>query len=114
MLSNYKVLLRITICLSYEVLMTRCEVVWVNRSITDSFRVGKDGCTNNASVCNLTHAVCQADGSCLCNSTKPNFRNPSLKLLKNSSKVVSTDTYGCTDSAVLRLEGKYFNSQPVP
>ena len=63
------------VCLSFEAFMTGCEVVWVNRNVTDSIRAGKDGCTNDTSVC-PSHAECQADGSCLCDANNPNFRNP--------------------------------------
>jgi hypothetical protein len=56
----------------YKVVMTGCEVVLVNRNVTDSFRVGKDGCTSDTSVCK-SNATCQPDGSCLCNSKRPSY-----------------------------------------
>ena len=64
------------ISLSCKVVMTGCEVVWVNRNVTDSFRVGEDGCTKNSSVC-PSSSTCQTDsGLCLCRDSAPNFRNP--------------------------------------
>ena len=63
------------ICLSCKVFMTGCEVVWVNRNVIDSFRVGKDGCTNDTSVC-PSSSTCQTDsGLCLCRDSEPNFYN---------------------------------------
>ena len=67
------------ICLSCKVFMTGCKVVWVNRNVTDSFRVGKDGCTNDTSVC-PSSSICQTDsGLCLCRDSEPNFRNSNGK-----------------------------------
>ena len=82
------VLLLWFISLSCKVVMTGCEVVWVNRNVTDSFRVGKDGCKNDTSVCPST-SICQTDsGLCLCRDHMPNFRNPNENL--NDKK-----GYGC-------------------
>ena len=76
------------ICLSCKVFMTGCEVVWVNRNVTDSFRVGKDGCTNDTSVC-LSSSTCQTDsGLCLCRDSEPNFRNP-------NKVTTESQVYGC-------------------
>ena len=67
------------ICLSCKVFMTGCEVVWVNRNVTDSFRVGKDGCTNDTSFC-PSSSTCQIDsGLCLCRDSEPSFSNPKGK-----------------------------------
>jgi hypothetical protein len=69
--------------------------------ITDSFRVGEDGCTNNASVWTIS-ATCQFDGSsCLCSGSKPNFRNPNIIVGGNVLKY--GDSYGCVSSDHLRF-----------
>ena len=76
------------ICLSCKVFMIGCEVVWVNRNVTDSFRVGKDGCTKNTSVC-PSSSTCQTDsGLCLCLNGEPTFTNP-------SGKTGDGQGYGC-------------------
>jgi hypothetical protein len=41
---KYTVVLVWVICLSYKMVLTGCEVVWVRRDVVDSFHVGKDGC----------------------------------------------------------------------
>ena len=72
--------------------MTGCEVVWVNRNVTDSFRVGKDGCTNDTRVC-PSSSTCQTDsGLCLCHDNTPSFRNPTDK----------NQTYGCVSNTNIR------------
>ncbi len=96
-----KMVLVWVISLSYEVVMTSCEVVLVNRNVNDSFRVGKDGCTNNASVCTSVFTACQDDGSCLCNSVRPSFRNPVIK--HTGAKIISGDSYGCVDDDIIRF-----------
>ena len=53
------------VCLSFKVVMTSYKVVCVSRNERDSFRVGKEDCTNNVNICNSS-ATCQADGLCLC------------------------------------------------
>ena len=80
--------------------MTGCEVVLVKRNVTDSFRVGKDGCTNDTSVCK-SNATCQPDGSCLCNSESLSYRN--LVLGINGSEIVYGDSYGCIDNEIIRF-----------
>ncbi|CAB4042024.1 Hypothetical predicted protein, partial [Paramuricea clavata] len=85
-------------CLSCKVVMTGCEVVLVNRNVTDSFRVGEDGCTNDPSVC-TSSATCQYDGSCLCNADKTNFRNPVI--IANPSFMYG-DSSGCVSSEFMR------------
>ena len=83
------------ICLSCKVFMTGCEVVWVNRNVTDSFRVDKDGCTKNTSVC-PSSSTCQTDsGLCLCRDREPSFRNPNKGT--NDSPV-----YGCLSNRNIR------------
>jgi hypothetical protein len=72
---KYTVVLVWVIYLSCKVVMTGCEVVLVNRNITDSFRVGEDGCTNDATVCTDFGATCQLDGLCLCNVNGLIFEN---------------------------------------
>jgi hypothetical protein len=96
MSSKYTVVLVWVTCLSCEVVMTGCEVVWVNRNVTDSFRVGKDGCTNDTSICRRSSATCQSDsGLCLCGVDQPNFRNPAVE--SSSDKV-----YGCISNDNIR------------
>ena len=73
--------------------MTASEVTLVNRNATDSFRVGKDGCTRKIDCPN--HATCQSgSGLCLCSDSYPNFLNFS---------VTSSTTYGCLQSASIRV-----------
>ncbi len=94
-----KVLLLGVICLTYKVVMTGGEVVSVNRNVTDNFRVGESGCTNDTSVCTNVSATCRkSDGSCLCNSTRPNFRNPII-----TANTTYGDTYGCVDKFPMRF-----------
>ena len=103
---KYNIVLVWVICVYYKVVMTGCEVVLVNRNITDSFRVGEDGCKNNASdsVC-TSLATCQSDGSCLCSGSKPNFRNPNIIV---GGGLEYGDSYGCVSSEHLRFGvGKY-------
>jgi hypothetical protein len=82
------------IYLSDKMVMTGCEVILVNRNALDSFRVGKDGCKFDTSVC-TSHAKCQSDGSCLCSDDEPNFRNP-------RTKAGDGKDYGCLDSDSIR------------
>jgi hypothetical protein len=93
------------ICLSCKVVVTGCEVVWVNRNVTDSFRVGKNGCTNDTSVCTRRNASRQSDGSCLCNSESLSYRNRHPVLETNGSEIVYGDSYGCIDNEMLRRFG---------
>ena len=75
--------------------MTGCEVVLINRNVTDSFRVGKDGCTKNNSVC-PDSSICQTDsGLCLCPDSEPSFRNPNK--VANDGQV-----YGCLSNHNIR------------
>ena len=108
---NYKLVLFGVICLSFKACMTGCEVVWVNRNVTDSFRVGKDGCRNDTSVC-PSRAKCRPDGSCLCNVYNPNFRNPVLEWFEDGIK--DGDSYGCVDNIVgYRVIGKCYITYAV-
>ena len=83
------------ICLSYKMVLTGCEVVLVNRNAQDSFRVGKDGCNHDTSVCSSPATCRQSDGSCLCSDDERNFRNPTHR--RGDDK-----DYGCLDSDSIR------------
>ncbi|CAB4004024.1 Hypothetical predicted protein, partial [Paramuricea clavata] len=99
---KYNIVLVWAISLSCKVVMTGCEVVLVNRDDVDSFRVGEDGCTNNASVC-TSSATCQSDGLCLCSDSEPNFRNPKI-IVGGGGGLKYGDSYGCVSSNDLRFE----------
>ena len=89
---KYTVVLVWVICLSCKVVLTGCEVVLVNRNVTDSFRVGQDGCTNDVRVCTDFGTACrQSDGLCLCPVVQPDFRRPTR-----------TKAYGCLSSVDIR------------
>ena len=104
-MKNYKLVLFWVVSLSLEAYMIRCEVVWVNRNVTDSFRVGKDGCTNDKSVCTNVSATCQPDGLCLCSEGLPNFRNPTIEA--SHGRYLYGSTYGCMrNSEILVGVGK--------
>ena len=94
-MTNYKVVLLWAVSLSFVVCITGCEVVWVKRNVTDGFRVGKGGCTNDTSVCTNVSATCQDDGSCLCSGVLPNFRNPIIYREASVGKYLYGNTYGC-------------------
>ena len=74
MLSKYKVALLWVMYFSCEIVTIGAEVVLVNRNVTDSFRVGEDGCTNDSSVCPKSSTCQPGSGLCLCGH-KLNFRN---------------------------------------
>ena len=99
MSSKCKVILLCAICSTYKLVASNNEVVLVKRNVRDSFRVEKDGCTNNASVCSSS-ATCQPDtGLCLCNEGFPNF---AVNLIEK----VSTDQYRCVpNNAIAYLVG---------
>ena len=99
MSSRYNIVLLWVVCLCCEVVMIGCEVVCVNRNVTDSFRVGEDGCTNNTNVCANVSATCQPDGSCLCNSTNSTYHNPVIEF-KNSD-FVNGDSYICINNTLI-------------
>jgi hypothetical protein len=91
---KYKLVLVGVIYLSCKVVLTGCEVVWVNRNVRDSFLVGKDGCMYDSKVCTNFDARCtKPAGVCLCGS-KPNYRNPRPKDKDKG--------YGCLDSHNMR------------
>ena len=72
MVVKYRMVLSWVVCLLLKVVLVRCQVTVVIRNVTDSFRVGENGCPRNAD-CSLT-ATCQSDsGLCLCNDGQPNF-----------------------------------------
>ncbi|CAB4033804.1 Hypothetical predicted protein, partial [Paramuricea clavata] len=97
---KYKVVSVWVMCLSYKMVMTGCEVVLLNRNVTDSFRVGNDGCTNDTSVC-TSSATCQSDGLCLCKPDRPSYRNPVLEVKER--KTVYGNSYGCIDNDIFRF-----------
>ena len=73
--------------------LTIGEVTLVNRNVTDSFRVGKDGCTRKSDC--PDHATCQPDsGLCLCSDSQPNFLYYS---------VTSSAVYGCVRSESIQV-----------
>lgn len=100
------------ICFLCQVALSDCEVTWVTRNVTDSFRIGQDGCLNE-SVCTTT-ASCQTDGSCLCKD-KLHFRNPII-IVSGSSKKFG-NSYGCIISRDVMLSntmfGEYISTQSV-
>jgi hypothetical protein len=100
---KFTVVLVWVIYLSYKMILTGCEVVLVNRNVQDRFRVGKDGCKFDTSVC-TNRAKCQSDGSCLCSDDEPDFRNP-------HTRAGDDKDYGCLDSGSIRKGvGKFFSS----
>ena len=72
--------------------LSDCEVTWVTRNYTDSFRIGQDRRLNDTNVCTTT-ASCQNDGSCLCNKDKPHFRNPII--IVSGGSLSFGNSYGC-------------------
>ncbi|CAB4043521.1 Hypothetical predicted protein, partial [Paramuricea clavata] len=91
-----KVVLVWVICLSCKVVLTGCEVVWVNRGALDSFRVGNEGCTYDTRVCTNFDAKCRKSygGVCLCGFLKPNYRNP---------RSGNDKGYGCVSNNNMRV-----------
>ena len=88
-----KVILLCAICSTCKVVASSNEVVLVKRNVRDSFGVGKDGCTNDPSVCKES-ATCQPDtGLCLCNEGLPNFVNLIEKC--------SPDQYCCVQKSMI-------------
>lgn len=103
---RHKVMFLWSLCLSYKVIMTGSEVTFVNRSVTDSFFIGKDGCVKNGSVC-TSSATCHSHGSCVCNAGTPNFRRTSDRTLEYG------ESYGCLENLYVRngVFGKFIGSQ---
>ena len=99
-----KVVLLFTICSTYKGIASSDEVVLVERNVTDSFRVGNDGCRNNASVCTSFAATCRPDtGLCFCNKNSPNF--------VNHIKKISREYYCAPNNAISYLiGGEYYVS----
>ena len=86
MLSKYKVALLWVMYFSHEIVTIGGKVVLVNRNVTDSFRVGEDGCTSGSSVCPKS-STCQRDsGLCLCGH-KLTFLNSECV---NDAKILSS------------------------
>jgi hypothetical protein len=91
------------IYLFYKMVLTGCEVVLVNRDLLDSFRVGKDGCKHDTSVCTNFDARCtKPGGQCLCTVFKPNYINPRTRAGDDKG-------HGCVDSTALELVSAYDN-----
>ena len=103
MVVKYRAGLSWVVCLLFKVVLLRCEVTLVNRNVTDSFRVGENGCRidTDCSMSTTSTATCQSDsGLCLCNDGQPNF------LFHDLSGV----DYQCVTSANIRAglgEGLY-------
>ena len=84
------------------------EVVSVNRSDIDSFRVGEDGCTNDTNVC-PTSAHCRS-GFCVCTPNTPTYRT----LLSTTDGLRGLIMYGCVSNSLVGLSsdnGKCFVPQ---
>ena len=93
MVVKYRVVLSWVVCLLFKVVLVRCQVTLVNRNVTDSFRVGENGCRINAD-CSPT-ATCQSDsGLCLCSDGQPNFLFYALRL---------SGVYECVTSSSIRI-----------
>ena len=91
------------ILLLYNVIMSSCQELVVNRNVTDTFRVGNVGCKNDSSICTTRSATCQTNGWCLCNKDSPNFRN---RIIEGYDKY--GETYGCVRSEyILDRVGEY-------
>ena len=89
-----------------QVTLSDCEVTWVTRNVTDSFRIDQDGCLKDENVCTTT-ASCQNDGSCLCNKDKPHFRNPTIIL--SGGSLSFGNSYGCITSEYVVLSNSLFS-----
>ena len=64
----------VTFWLSNVFMTVTSEVTLVNRNVTDSLRVGKNGCKRNSHCPNS--ATCQSvSGLCLCIDNQRNFLN---------------------------------------
>ena len=88
------------VCLSCQVAITSCKVVSVSRNVTDSFRVGKDGCVNNVNVC-TSSATCQKDGSCLCKPEFSSYRDRVIEMMVNGTLKYGSG-YGCSKDKYIR------------
>ena len=75
--------------------MAGSEVVLVHRNFTDSFRVGKDGCTNDSKVCPSSSTCQPHSGLCLCRNL-PNFLNPAngYKCVRSEDIIAGLDGLG--------------------
>jgi hypothetical protein len=92
---KYTVVLVWAIYLSYKMVLTGCEVVWVHRDVVDSFHVGKYGCTYYSSVCTNSDATCRkSDGLCLYGILKPNYINPNTRTGDDKG-------HGCVNSYIV-------------
>ena len=111
-MKNYELVLVWVVSLSFEACMAGCEVVWVNRNVTDSFRVGEGGCANDTSVCTNVSATCQDDGSCLCDEGSPNFRNPVIE--RSHGRYMHGNTHGCIGNSEIRSGVETFDCMFKP
>ena len=97
MVVKYRVVLSWVVSLLFKVFLIRCEVTSVIRNVTDSFRVGENGCRRNTdcSMSTTSAAACQSgSGLCLCNDGQPNFLFYALRL--------SGADYQCVTSLSIR------------
>ena len=102
MSSNSSILVVVFFYIVSEVTLSSCDVVFVDRNVTDRFFVGKDGCKKNPRICMTRSALCQADGWCLCTSLRPTFRNPIVEV--NSGKMVHRNySFGCVNNQYIRF-----------
>ena len=97
---KFTITLFLGVCLSCQVAITSCEVVSVSRNVTDSFRVGKDGCVKNVNVCTPS-ATCQKDGSCLCKPEFSSYRDRVIEMMVNGTLTYGA-TYGCSKDEYIR------------
>ena len=94
MVFNYKLVLLWAVCLLLKVALIRCKVTSVHRNVTDSFRVGEDGCKANTdcSPSTTSSATCQSDtGVCLCKDNQSNFLNYTTNFGNVYGCIISSD-----------------------
>ena len=87
-----------------RVQLSECRVSLLTRNVTDSFRVGEEGCKGDQSICTSVQASCQENGLCLCKEEYPHFRNPTIiKSAKgNNYPFGYGDTYGCVGKELIK------------
>ena len=76
--------------------LSSSEVVLVNRNKIDSFRVGKDGCTNDTNICPTSSFCRMSDGFCQCTSSRPTYQTFSL-----NTNGVRGLVYGCVSDSLI-------------
>ena len=93
MVLKYRVVLLYVVCFLFKVVLIHCQVTFVNRNVTDSFRVSKKGCSHNmdcpGSLCQLGSSVC------LCKDDRPNFLNHSTEYRCLPSENIRAGTGKC-------------------